>query len=73
MDVYERLRQEKLQKEKENAMKRSSLEKQLHKVELRQQELRGVALTALDPAFVRRQLDKCEEEKKQITRMLADL
>lgn len=73
MNPYDKLRQDELQKEKENALKRSSLEKQLHKIELRQQELRSVALTALDPAFVRRQLDKCDEEKKQITRMLADL
>lgn len=73
MNPYDKLRQDELQKEKENAIKRSSLEKKLQKLEAQQKELRKVALTALDPAFVRRQLDKCEEEKTQITRMLSDL
>lgn len=73
MNPYDKLRQDELQKEKENAIKRSSLEKKLQKLENQQKELRKVALTALDPAFVRRQLDKCEEEKTQITRMLSDL
>jgi hypothetical protein len=73
MNPYDKLRQDELQKEKENAIKRSSLEKKLLKLENQQKELRKVALTALDPAFVRRQLDKCEEEKRQITRMLSDL
>lgn len=73
MNPYDKLRQDQLQKEKENAIKRSSLEKKLVKLEAQQKELRKVALTALDPAFVRRQLDKCEEEKRQITRMLSDL
>lgn len=73
MNIHERLRTEQQQKEKEKELKRSSLEKQLKKLELRQKDLRSVALTALDPAFVRRQLDKCEEEKKQINQLLADL
>lgn len=73
MNPYDKLKQDELQKEKENAIKRSSLEKKLQKLENQQKELRKVALTALDPAFVRRQLDKCEEEKRQITRMLSDL
>lgn len=73
MDFYEKLRAEQLQNEKEKQLKRSSLEKQLHKLETRQKELRGVALTALDPAFVRRQLDKCEEEIKQINQVLSSL
>ena len=73
MNPYDKLRQDEMQKEKEKEMKRSSLEKKLLKLENQQKELRKVALTALDPAFVRRQLDKCEEEKKQITRMLSDL
>lgn len=73
MNPYDKLRQDQLQKEKENAIKRSSLEKKLVKLEAQQKELRKVALTSLDPAFVRRQLDKCEEEKRQITRILSDL
>lgn len=73
MNPYDKLRQDELQKKKEKEMKRNSLEKKLLKLENQQKELRKVALTALDPAFVRRQLDKCEEEKKQITRMLSDL
>lgn len=73
MNPYDKLRQDELQQKKEKEMKRNSLEKKLLKLENQQKELRKVALTALDPAFVRRQLDKCEEEKKQITRMLSDL
>ena len=73
MDIYNKLREERLQKEKESLLKKNSLEKQLKKLEARQEELRKVALTALDPAFVRRQLDKCEAEKKQINQLLSDL
>lgn len=73
MDIYNKLREEKLQKEKENELKKESLEKQLKKIELKQKELRAIILTALDPAFVRRQLDKCEAEKKQINQLLSNL
>lgn len=73
MNIHERLRQDQLQQEKEKALKRTSLEKKLHKLEAQQKELRTAALNSLDPAFVRRQLDRCEEEKKRITRLLADL
>lgn len=73
MNVHEKLKQDQLQHEKEKELKRTSLEKKLLKLEAQQKELRAVALNALDPAFVRRQLDKCDEEKKKITRLLADL
>lgn len=73
MNIYEKLRTEQQQKDKEREMKRTSLEKKLNKIEARQKELRGIVLNSLDPAFVRRELDKCEAEKKQINQLLSNL
>jgi len=71
MNIHERLRSEEEQRQKERELKTKSLEKQLKMWEARQKELRSVGVAALDPAFVRRQLDKCSEEIKRINELLA--
>ena len=73
MNIYERLRSEEEQKRREKELKKASLEKQLKSLETQQKELRNVSATSLDPAFVRRRLDKCSEEITRINRILADL
>lgn len=66
MNPHEKLAKEKADKEK-------SLNKQLKVVEARIKELRNVALTTLDPAFVRRNLDKYTAERKRITDLLSKI
>lgn len=73
MNPYEQLAKDRAEKEKEKQAKTLSLEKQLKQWEARQKELRAVALTALDPAFVRRQLDRCSEEIKRINQILSTM
>lgn len=73
MDFYEKLAQERRQKEQEKKLKTASLEKQLKMWQARQDELRKVGSAAIDPAFVRRQLDKCDEEIAKINRIISTL
>lgn len=53
--------------------KTKSLERQLKVWEARLKELRGVSGTALDPAFVRRQATKCQEEIKRINDIISSI
>ena len=69
MDTYNV--QKKLDEEKE--FKRHSLEKQYHQWETRRAELRKVSLTALDPAFVRRNIDKCSAEMERISKLIESI
>lgn len=73
MDVHNKLKQEAEQKQKEKEAKTKSLEKQLKMWEARLKELRNVGSSALDPAFVRRQADKCSEEITRINRIISTL
>lgn len=73
MNPYEQMKKDKAAEDKEKMAKTLSLEKQLKQWQARQKELRGVALTALDPAFVRRQLDKCDKEITKINQILSTI
>ena len=58
MNIHDtlRYREEQLQKEKE--AKKANLEKQLNMWTKRRDELRKVGPSAIDPAFIRRSIDK---------------
>ena len=73
MDVYRKLNEEAQQKAKEKEAKQLSLEKQLKVWKARQAELRKVGPSAIDPAFVRRQLDKCDKEIERLNQILNSL
>lgn len=73
MDVYQKLNEEAKQKAKEKEAKQLTLEKQLKVWKARQAELRKVGPSAIDPAFVRRQLDKCDKEIERINQVLNSL
>ena len=63
--------EERRQKEKEKLAKKNSLEKQLKMWQNRQTELRKIGISAIDQAFVRRQLDKCSDEINRINAILS--
>lgn len=73
MNIHEYLNNEQLQKQREKDLKKASLEKQLKMWQNRQSELRQFGSTAIDPAFVRRQLDKCEKEITKINQIISTL
>lgn len=70
---YNKILEERRQKEMEKKAKQSSLERQLKMWKTRQAELRNVALTALDPEFVKKQLAKCDSEIEKINRIISTL
>ena len=63
----------KRQQEKEKLAKKNSLERQLKMWQNRQTELRKIGISAIDPAFVRRQLDKCSDEINRINAILSSI
>jgi len=73
MNIHEYLNNEQLQKQREKDLKKASLEKQLKMWQTRQTELRQFGSTAIDTAFVRRQLDKCEKEITKINQIISTL
>ena len=73
MNPYEVIAKEREAKERAKADKIVSLERQLKVWKTRQKELRYAYSNALDPEFVRRQLDKCDNEIKKINDMLSVL
>lgn len=73
MNIHERLQNEEAQKAREKDLKQASLEKQYKMWEKRRNELRKIGPSAIDPAFVRRNIDKCSEEMERITKILSTL
>lgn len=73
MNIHERIAQEVEAKQQEKAFKKTSLEKQLKTWQNRQAELRKIGISALDQAFLRRQLDKCSQEITRINQILSTL
>jgi hypothetical protein len=65
--------EEQRQREKEKLAKKNSLERQLKMWKNRQAELRKVGISAIDPAFVRRQMDKCSDEINRINAILSSI
>ena len=73
MDYYAKMAEERKKREEEKKAKTLSLEKQLKMWKARQEELRKIGNSAIDPAFVRRQLDKCDAEISKINRIISTL
>ncbi len=73
MNPYEKIAAEKQLREEENKARILSLEKQLKVWQERQKELRQNYVSALDKAFVRRNLDKCDKEIQKINEVLAKI
>ena len=72
-DTYDKVMQEKFRREEEQRDRIMSLEKQLKVWKTRQAELRQNYISALDKAFVRRNLDKCDKEIQKINEVLAKI
>lgn len=73
MNIHERLEAETAQKAKDRDLKQASLEKEYKMWEKRRDELRKVGVSAIDPAFVRRNIDKCNAEMERITKILSTI
>lgn len=73
MNIHERLKSETEQKARERDLKQASLEKEYKMWEKRRNELRKIGPSAIDPAFVRRNIDKCSAEMERITRILSTI
>ena len=73
MNPYEALSKDKAQREEEKRNKMMSLERQLQMWERRRSELRQVGNSALDPNFVRHNIEKCSKEIERITETLSKL
>ena len=73
MDYYAKMAEERKKREEEKKAKTLSLEKQLKMWKARQEEVRKIGNSAIDPAFVRRQLDKCDAEISKINRIISTL
>lgn len=58
----------KMEQEKQDRI--NSLERQRSMWEKRRNELRKVGVAALDPAFIRRNIDKCNKEIEKIDKLL---
>lgn len=73
MNVHDYLKSKDQQAQEEKEAKQQSLEKQLKMWRSRLDELRKVGSSALDPAFIRRQCDKCTAEIDKIVNILSKL
>ena len=73
MDYYAKMAEERKKREEDKKAKTLSLEKQLKMWKARQEELRKIGSSAIDPVFVRRQLDKCDAEISKINRIISTL
>jgi len=73
MDYYAKIAEERKKREEEKKAKTLSLEKQLKMWKARQEELRKIGNAAIDPVFVRRQLDKCDAEISRINHIISTL
>lgn len=69
-DIYSHLKAKQLQEDQERALQKAKLEKELAKLTKRRDELRKIGSSAIDPAFVRRSIDKCSNEIDKILKML---
>lgn len=70
MNIHDTLRYREQQLQKEKEAKKANLEKQLKMWEKRREELRKIGHSAIDPAFIRRSIDKCSNEIDKILKML---
>lgn len=70
MNIHDSLRYREQQLQKEKDAKKANLEKQLKMWTKRRDELRKVGSSAIDPAFIRRSIDKCSNEIDKILKML---